>query len=37
MSRVHEAARHLGKSGIAFLIALACYFLFYFTRQNALR
>ncbi len=36
MSRVREAARQLGKSGIAFLIALVLYFLFYFTGQGRL-
>lgn len=36
MSRVREAVRHLGKSGIAFLIALALYFLFYFTGHGGL-
>ncbi len=36
MSRVRQIAQYLGKSGIAFLIALAFYLLFYFTGQGGL-
>lgn len=36
MSRVGQIAQYLGKSGIAFLIALALYLLFYFTGQGGL-
>jgi len=36
MSRLRQIARYLGKSGIAFLVALAFYLLFYFTGHGAL-
>jgi phosphoserine phosphatase RsbU/P len=36
MSRVREVARRLGKSGIAFLIALALYLVCYFTGKGLL-
>jgi sigma-B regulation protein RsbU (phosphoserine phosphatase) len=36
MSRVRQIAQYLGKSGIAFLVVLALYLLFYFTGQGGL-
>ncbi len=36
MSRVRQIAQYLGKSGIAFLVALAFYLLFYFTGHGGL-
>lgn len=36
MSRVRQIAHSLGKSGIAFLVALAFYLLFYFTGKGGL-
>lgn len=36
MSRVRQIAHYLGKSGIAFLVALALYLLFYFTGRGGL-
>ncbi|MDQ2843948.1 MAG: hypothetical protein M3Y72_23500 [Acidobacteriota bacterium] len=36
MSRARQISNRLGKSGIAFLIALALYIVFYFTGQELL-
>jgi len=36
MSRLREVAKQLGKTGIAFLVALILYFVFYFSGQDGL-